>query len=149
MFKGKPDRLQNIIKRAFIRAIVQGTRKALDEFLPHVAQDTGLLRTGLENMIKTQVVGIAGQLQVIIGFNELTGVNQGSGDYSKYHIFGPHGQATSTAPYKKPTTPGTRPISETKLLQLIKKKIKIELVKEIRQREGLALSTFDILSTNF
>lgn len=149
VFIGKPVKLQKIIKTVFIRAIITGVRIAIREYLPQVAQQTGQLRTGLENMIKTQVVGIRGRTEVIVGFNDLVGVTTDTGqDYSVYHIYGPHGQAKSTSPYKHPTTPGTKPISERKLLRLIKKRIKEQLILEVRQRQGIAMSVFDILSTN-
>ncbi len=52
--------------------------------------------------------------------------------WAKYHIFGPEGESKTTAPYKDPTTPDTRPLNEYNFMDKFEDLIMSQLTVEFK-----------------
>lgn len=152
-FRGKPEKLKEEILDAFSDAISLGVGEALQEFIKTVAKRSGRLRRSLATMINMQVLDIEDRRVVQVDFNKLNVPS-----YAKYHVYGDTGEARSTSPYKhsqdylkyqktSKTVLGTKPISQRKLMALIKRKIKEQLIIQVRGRKGLSMSVYDVLTT--
>lgn len=126
--------------RASKDAGIEVTSWIQQKVLPLVAKKTGLLRTAYMDAIETNLHRGRDYADVTFEFNMsklLSNVFRDNRYYSKYHITG-HPEFRFPFGYRKPTTPGTKPISfqywETKVEPLYSKLLRSNLIVE-----GLAL----------
>lgn len=77
-----------------------------------LAKKTGRFRTAVRGMITSQFLKL-GRDKLTIRFLKLSGPK-----WNIYHIFGPEGESRTTAPYKNPTTLGTRPLNEFQFMDM-------------------------------
>ena len=127
-FTGLPKKLQTLVHDLMHDAVIQGTESALDSYESGIAKRSGRLRRSFRNMFTTQVSSLEGKSRIVITFQKLP-----TPSYSKYHIYGSHGEALSNSPYKHAasylryssrTVTGTKPIDEQIFMGILFREIK-------------------------
>lgn len=119
------DVSRRMIRDARNNAIRQAWVELWNKVEKTIAKKTGRLRKSIFEMIMSQVRLLLARKSLTISFHFLSGPT-----WAKYHIFGPDGEAKTTAPYKNPSTPDTKPLNEFRFMDsfedLIKKHMRIE-----------------------
>ncbi|KKN58859.1 hypothetical protein LCGC14_0547660 [marine sediment metagenome] len=91
-----------------------GMQKTLDERLPEVAKKTGAMRQAIFSMFTVQIIDFMGIKKIRIRFDRSL---LNDPEWLKYHdIDWELNPKFNIAGYKAPTTPGTRPFSETEIM---------------------------------
>ncbi len=132
-FTGSSKTLKRKIAKIRDAALIEAVNQLESGFVEdNVAKDTGSLRKALIKMLERQIRRKGILARITIKFNAL--IEESKEEYYQYHVFGVSGEARSPSPYKKPSTPGTRPINERVIMSilraLIKKNLNIGFKKE-------------------
>ena len=117
-------------------AIAQAFEDTIQQILPTVALKTGALRRGFQEMMHRQLGLVLSTIttnsgSLTIRFDYIT-----TPFYAKYHIYGPHGEATRTS-YKNPTTAGTKPLQELDVIMLLQKNVQLYVKQAIEAHKQL------------
>ena len=123
------------------QAIVLGIDRGLSTFIRTVARKTGALRRSLRRGFHAQVpTNPFTRVTIKFPYSYLASFPVGDGTaYAKYHVIGWQTVRTS---YKKPTTPGTRPIDPQLCLFHINAGIRFELDNIMNRVLGLDFKRF-------
>ena len=132
VLSGKVEGFDNIKERiheAIVRAFVISIEVAWSQFVPEVAKDTNLMRTYMITLLRSDIKRHVQSQKFIYTVDSpmVRRILLDSIDYAPEHV--------REGMYKNPTTPGTRPISQTQLDKLVgylENALRIELPKSVR-----------------
>ena len=138
-FVGTANEVKQKIADAIVLSAVSSIEQVIAEWLPTVARKTGRMQSALRAMLFSQVTGITGTRDFSISFDRSM---LGSPHYLQYHDvdwnLNPH---FDIGGYIEPTTGGTKPISETEVIKLIREKMKENMHIEFL-RIGFSFSSY-------
>lgn len=111
-FIAEPKEFQEKLLAAFQGSIEEGTEDFKASFIKTVARKTGAFRRWFKRMITRQSDITGDVVRVTLRFKPPPD------NYFKYHVpaFAPKTRFRIGKKYKKPTTPGTEPISVSKVM---------------------------------
>lgn len=109
-------------------AIISGINNGLNQHIRTVAKRTGKLRRELRRGFLKQVPSFPGKkISIVFPFDHLSSAPvEKSTAYARFHVIGWQSLGKS---YKRPSTPGTRPINPSICLLFVLRGIQVEMDK--------------------
>ena len=130
------EKIEGNMRQAMSTGLYLATTKAhKQDIKPTVAKDTGALRrrVGIKLAQAALKAGRKGRYKITMTFDSVLLNLFKSRYYAKYHIR-ESADFKFVGGYKRPTTPGTKPISGKAIMRFIKRRIQREISRELRKR---------------